>query len=398
MRFSAAIRHTGALIGLNLRGIPGRPGASLVAVIGVAAVVGVFAAVLSMAAGFERTMQSAGSASVAVVMRQGATTEMNSGLSYEQTQIIANAPGLAADAAGPLASAELYVVVDLPKKDTNTGANVPLRGVQPAAYGVRSHFALVAGRAFEPGRNELIVGRAAQAQFAGLDLGTNVSFGGSSWTVVGVFTAGGGVEESEIWCDARVLQPAYRRGNSFQSVRARLLDPGALDTFASALARDARLQVDVLRETDYYAQQSQSLTEFIRLIGYPIAILMAIGAVFGALNTMYSSVAARTREIATLRALGFGPVSVATATIVESMVLALAGGVLGAAIAYLWFNGFTVSTLNGASFSQVVFAFAVTPALLLQGLLGALVIGCIGGLPPAVRAARLPVIAALREL
>lgn len=398
MRIAAVIRQTWALIGLNLRGIPARPGASLVAVIGVAAVVGVFAAVLSMAAGFERTMQSAGSASVAVVMREGATTEMNSGLTYEQTQIIANAPGLAADTAGPLASAELYVVVDLPKKATNTSANVPLRGVQPAAYGVRTHFELLAGRAFEPGRNELIVGRAAQSQFAGLELGTNVRFGGSNWTIVGVFASGGGVEESEIWCDARVLQPAYRRGNSFQSVRARLVDPGALDTFARALARDARLQVDVLRESDYYAQQSQSLTEFIRLIGYPIAILMAIGAIFGALNTMYSSVAARTREIATLRALGFGPVSVATATIVESMVLALAGGLLGAAIAYLGFNGYTASTLNGASFSQVVFAFAVTPALLLQGLLGALMIGCIGGLLPAVRAARLPVIAALREL
>jgi len=398
MRIAAVIRQTGALIGLNLRGIPARPGASLVAVIGVAAVVGVFAAVLSMAAGFERTMQSAGSASVAVVMREGATTEMNSGLTYEQTQIIANAPGLAADTAGPLASAELYVVVDLPRKDTNTSANVPLRGVQPAAYGVRAHFELLAGRVFEPGRNELIVGRAAQSQFAGLELGASVRFGGSSWLVVGVFAAGGGVEESEIWCDARVLQPAYRRGNSFQSVRARLVDRAAFDDFTSALARDARLQVDVLRETDYYAQQSQSLTEFIRLIGYPIAILMAIGAIFGALNTMYSSVAARTREIATLRALGFGPVSVATATIVESMVLALAGGLLGAAIAYLGFNGYTASTLNGASFSQVVFAFAVTPALLLQGLLGALMIGCIGGLPPAVRAVRLPVIAALREL
>ncbi|MGB5209997.1 MAG: ABC transporter permease [Gammaproteobacteria bacterium] len=392
------LRQIAAVTAMNLRNLPARPGPSLVAVLGVAAVVGVFAAVLSMAKGFERTMVAAGAEDVAIIFRAGSTTELNSGLSFEQTQIIAGAPGIARVDGSPVTSAELFVVVDLPKKSTNTSANVPLRGVQPGGYAVRPNLRIVEGRPFEPGRNEIVVGRAAQRQFAGLDVGQTVRFGQTDWQVVGAFEDGGGVSESELWCDVRVLQPAWRRGNTFQSVRARLEDPAAIADLEAALAKDPRVEVDVFAERDYYAEQSEGLSRFIRLVGYPVSILMAIGAVFAALNTMYASVAARTREIATLRAIGFRPSAVALATLIESTVLALIGGVVGGALVYIIFNGFTVSTLNGASFSQVVFDFAVTPGLLEQGMIAALIIGLVGGLFPALRAARLPVVTALREL
>jgi putative ABC transport system permease protein len=395
------LRQAVAVTGMNLRSLPERRGASAVAVLGVAAVVGVFAAVLSMAAGFQQTMNSAGSESVAVVMRAGSTAELNSGLSHEQAQIVIDAPGVArGEDDRPLASAELYVIVDLPKKGAgeDSSANVPLRGIQPDGLKVRENIRIAEGRMFEPGRAEIIVGRGARGQFVGLEPGDQVRFGQSEWQVVGVFEAGGGVSESELWTDVRVLQPAYRRGNSFQSVRLRLETPEALERLEAVLKADPRVDVDVERETDYYAAQSQGLATFIRSIGYPLSVLMAVGAVFGALNTMYSSVAARTREIATLRALGFGGSAVAVATLVESLLLALLGGLLGAVITYILFNGYTVSTLNGATFSQVVFAFAVTPALLMQGIVAALIIGLIGGLLPGIRAARLPVVKALREL
>jgi putative ABC transport system permease protein len=394
-----ALKQAVAVTGINLRSIPARRGSSFVAVLGVAAVVGVFAAVLSMATGFQRTMMSAGADNVAVVLRAGATAELNSTLANEQVQIIAGAPGIARGADGrPLASAELYVVVDLPKIGSSTPANVPLRGMEPAGIEVRDNVRLTAGRMFEPGRAEIVVGRAAQGQFAGLELGESVRFGQSAWEVVGVFDAGGAVTESELWCDVRSLQSAYRRGNTFQSVRVRLDDPAGLSVLESALARDPRLDVDVEPEIAYYAEQARPLTQFIMWVGYPVSLLMAIGAVFGALNTMYSSVAARTREIATLRALGYGAVPVACSTLVESLLLAAAGGAMGAAIAYVLFNGYTVSTLNGSTFSQVVFAFAVTPKLLAQSCAAALIIGFFGGLLPAIRAARLPVLTALREL
>ena len=394
----AWLKQVVAITALNLRNLPSRPGPSAVAILGVAAVVGVFAAVLSMAKGFERTMIAAGSEDVAIVFRAGSTTELNSGLSYEQTQIIAGAPGITEIDGAPAVSAELYVVVDLPLKATNTSANVPLRGIQPGGYLVRPQLEIVEGRSFEPGRNEIVVGRAAQRQFAGLDVGRTVRFGQTEWEVVGAFEDGGSVSESELWCDVRVLQPAWRRGNSFQSVRARLTSPDAIEAFESELARDPRVEVDVFPERDYYAQQSEALSRFIRLVGYPVSILMAIGAIFAALNTMYASVAARSNEIATLRAIGFRPGAVAAATLIESSVLALIGGMVGALVVYLVFNGFTVSTLNGASFSQVVFDFAVTPELLQQGMIAALAIGLVGGLFPALRAARLPVVTALREL
>jgi len=383
---------------LNLRNLPRRAGSSVVAVIGVAAVVLVFAAVLSMAKGFERTMISAGSDDTAIVMRSGATSELTSGLSNEQVLIIADAPGVLKDGDDSVMSAELYVVVDVKKKASNTDANVPFRGVQAGALDVRKNVTLADGRLFEPGKNEIIVGRSAQQEFAGLDTGSTIRFGQTEWDIVGSFEAGGSVSESELWTDVRVLQGAYRRGNSYQSVRVKLQSEASLKELQAALEEDPRISPDVMTEKEYYSGQAAPLSQFIKIIGYPLTILMAIGAVFGALNSMYSSVSVRGKEIATLRALGFGPISILLSTMIESTLLALVGGLIGGAVAFLVFNGFQVSTLNGASFSQVVFDFAVTPDLLIDGLYAALIIGAFGGLFPAIRAARLPVAQALREL
>lgn len=383
---------------LNLRNLPRRFASSAVAVVGVGAVVLVFAAVLSMAAGLERTMLSAGSDDTAVIMRSGATSELNSGLSNEQTLIIGNAPGVVKDGDNAIMSAELYVITDVKKLSNQTDANVPFRGVQAGAFEVRDNIRISDGRMFEPGKNEIVVGRAAQREFMGLGVGDTIRFGQTEWAIVGTFDAGGSVSESELWTDVRVLQSAYRRGNSFQSVRVRLESPDSIETLRQALDEDPRIDSDVMSEREYYSSQSQGLVQFIKLIGYPLTILMAIGAVFGALNSMYSSVSVRGKEIATLRALGFGPTAVLLSTIVESVLLALVGGLLGGLLAYLAFNGFTASTLNGQSFSQVVFDFAVTPELLVQGMKAALIIGIVGGFFPAIRAARLPVAQALREL
>jgi len=387
-----------AVTWLNLRNLPQRLGSSVVAVIGVAAVVLVFAAVLSMAKGFERTMVSAGSDDTAIIMRSGSTSELNSGLSNEQVLIIGNAPGVLKNGDAAILSAELYVVVDVKKRSNDVDANVPFRGVQPGAFNVRKTVTIADGRMFEEGKNELIVGRAAQREFVGLETGSVIRFGQTNWTVVGSFEAGGGVSESELWTDVRVLQDAYRRGNSFQSVRVKLQSEQSIEELKAALEADPRINPEVMSEKEYYSGQAAPLSQFIKLVGYPLTVLMAIGAIFGALNSMYSSVSVRGKEIATLRALGFGPVSILFSTMIESTLLALVGGLLGGALAFVVFNGFQVSTLNGASFSQVVFDFAVTPDLLADGLIVALVIGAFGGLFPAIRAARLPVAQALREL
>jgi putative ABC transport system permease protein len=393
-----ALNQVIAVTALNIRNLPMRTATSLVAVVGVAAVVLVFAAIMSMAKGFERTMTLAGSLDTAIIIRAGSNAEMASGLSSDQVQVIETAPGIVRDEDGPVVSPELFVIVDIPLKSTGTGANVPFRGVGARAFDVRDATRLVDGRMFEPGKNELIVGRAAQSEFEGLELGAAIRFGRTDWQVVGVFEAGGGVAESEVWTDIRVLQGAYRRGNSYQTVRARLDGPGGLAELRDTLQADPRIDVDVYTEREFYSAQAQGTATFIRVLGYPITFLMAVGAIFGALNSMYSSVSTRGKEIATLRALGFGPVAVLVSTIIESTLLALVGGLIGGALAFLVFNGFTVSTLSGSSFSQVVFDFAVTPDLLGQGIVTALVIGLIGGFLPALRAARIPVAQALREL
>jgi putative ABC transport system permease protein len=292
----------------------------------------------------------------------------------------------------------LFVIIDLPKRSTGTDANVPLRGVERAAFKLRDNLQLVQGRLFEWGKNEVVVGVGAAQEFAGLDLGRKLQVGRNEWEVVGVFSANGGMAESEIWTDATVLQGAYNRGDSFQSVYVRLQSDDAFVQFAGSLTNDPRLNVKVIRQTDYYADQASGVSQLITNLGFPISLLMALGAMFGALNTMYGAVSARTREIATLRALGFGSGAVIFSVLLESLALALVGGVFGACVAYLVFNGFHTATMNWQSFSQVTFAFDVTPALVVTGILLAAAIGLIGGLFPAIRAARLPIAAALREL
>ena len=383
---------------LNLRSIPQRIAASLVAIIGVSAVVGVFAAVLSMASGFEKTMIAAGATDTAIILRAGSTGEMASAVSNEQIQIVSTSPGVRKDGNDPMVSGELYVVVDVAKKSTNESANVPLRGVQSAAYGIRDNMSIIEGRPFEPGKNELLVGRSAQRMFKGLEVGNIIPFGLTEWTVVGAFEDDGSVSESELWADVRVIQSIYRRGNSYQTMRVKLDSPDSIDVLRQTLADDPRIDVDVLNEREFYSAQSEAMTNLINAVGYPVTFLMAIGAIFGALNTMYSSISARGKEIATLRAIGFRPLSVLFSVIIESAALAIIGGILGGGLAWLFFNGFTVSTLNAASFSQVVFDFAVTGDLIRQGLVAAVVIGLFGGLFPAIRAVRIPVAAALREL
>ncbi|HKH48528.1 MAG TPA: ABC transporter permease [Thermoanaerobaculia bacterium] len=392
------LSQVAAVTWVNLRTIVERRGSSLATVVGVAGVVIVFVAVFSIAEGVRHALTSNATSDTAVVLRSGSDSEMMSGLGRDDTRIIAEAPGVRRSPAGPMASAELYVIVDVPKRSTGTDANVPLRGVQPAAFEVRDEIQILEGRRFEPGRNEVLVGRAAASQFAGLDLGNRLRWGQNEWTVVGIFSAGGGLAESEIWCDAGVLQPAYRRGNSFQSVYAKLESPDAFQKFKDALTADPRLDVKVIQESEYYAAQSEGLTTLIRALGIVITLLMGVGAIFGALNTMYAAVATRTREIATLRALGFRAGPVVLSVMTESLLLALLGGVVGAAIAYFGFNGFQTSTLNWATFSQLSFSFTVTPVLMGVGLACAVLMGLIGGLFPAIRAALLPVATALREL
>lgn len=383
---------------LSVRSLPQRAGPSIVAVVGFTGVVITFVAVLSIAEGFGAAMSNAGSPDTAIIMRGGSNAELNSALALESTRIIADTPGIRRGDVGPMSSAELFVIIDLPKKSTGTNANVPLRGIEPAAFDVRPEVRLVEGRRFASGTNEIIVGRSAANQFAGLEMGQTQRWGQNTWTVVGIFEADGTISESEIWCDARVLQPAYRRGNTFQSVITRLESPEAFQAFKDTLTTDPRLDVQVEREIDYYAANSTQVRAIITGIGSVIALLMGIGAVFGAVNTMYNAVATRTREIATLRALGFRASSVVLAVLVESAVLAAVGGGLGGAIAYLAFHGYQTATMNFQTFSQVAFAFTVTPALLTLGAAYSLVMGLVGGLFPAIRAARLPIVTALREL
>ncbi len=378
--------------------IPQRKGTAAATIFGIAGVVAVLVGVLSIGQGFHRAMTVSGSADTALILRGGSDSEMVSGLGREDTRVIADTAGLARTADGPLSSAELFVIINLPKRATLTDANVPLRGVEQAAFKVRDKFKIVQGRSFEWGRNEVIVGVGAAHAFAGLEVGSKIQVGKQDWQVAGIFTSGGGIAESEIWTDAKVLQAAYNRGDSFQSVYARLSSPGAFQGFKDALTTNPRLNVKVLRQSDYYADQSSSVTRLISTLGFLVAALMAVGAVFGALNTMYSAVATRTREIATLRALGFGSGPVVASVMFESLFLALAGGLLGGAIAYFCFNGFRTSTLNWQSFSQVTFSFDVTPQLLARGIVWAIVIGFVGGLFPAVRATRMPIATALRQM
>jgi len=380
---------------VGIAGLPQRWGASLVIVVGIAGVVAVLVAMLAMGAGFKATLDRTGSDDTAIVLRGGSQAETNSVITRDQIPLISALPGIARGADGqPLASPELSQVVNLPSKSDGTDANVQFRGVGPAAWALRPELKIVEGRKFGGGLRELVVGRGAQQQFRGLELGRQLKLANQMWTVVGAFAANDS-HDSELWADADVLGPAYQR-QAFQSVTVKLDGKNGFQELKTALAADPRLKLDVSTTHDYYAKQSEQLTKLINILGTVIGTIMAIGAVFGALNSMYAAVAGRAREIATMRALGFRGLPVVIAVMLETMLLALAGGMIGAAIAWLLFNGYQVSTL-GNNFSQVVFQFRVSPELLWTGLKWALGIGLVGGLFPALRAARLPVTTALRD-
>ncbi len=377
--------------------IPQRLGSSITTVIGIAGVVAVMIGVLSIGKGFKQTMEAGGDPSVAMIMRAGADSEMMSGLSRETTRIIADSEGIATNSRGVVSSAELFVIINLAKLNTGTDANVPLRGVEPMAFDVRSHFEIVEGRAFQWGTNEIIVGAKAALEFADLQIGSSIQMGANRWQVVGIFTDNGGISESEIWTDAAVLQPAYQRGDSFQAVYLKLKSPDQFQAFSDRLTQNPQLDVKVIRQVDYYAEQSGQLATLIKVLGIVIALLMSVGAVFGAINTMYTAVSNRTREIATLRALGFTSIPIMASVLIESICLALLGGSIGALITYLAMDGYQAATLNFTTFSQVAFAFAIDGKLVLGGMILAISIGTFGGFLPAFYASRVPIAAALRE-
>ena len=387
-----------AVTAMNLRNVTSRLASSIVALIGIAGVVTVLIGVLSISEGFRAVLDGSGADDVAIVIRSGATDEMGSTLEQTQTRVIADAKDIARDSSGAIASPELYVIIDVPLRTTGTAANVPLRGVGQQAAKLRQGFRIIEGRAFTPGTFEVIVGQGAAREFAGLSVGDRLRSGTTEWTVTGIFADRGSVAESEIWTDGSVLQNAYSRGPTYQSTRVKLTSASAFQPFKDALTTDPRLNVRLYTEKEYYEEQSRSLVTLIRTVGTAIAVLMGLGAVFAALNTMYSAVSARTREIATLRALGFSSGPVVISVLVEGLLIGLVGGLIGMVVAYFAFNGLRAATLNFASFSQITFAFTVTPPLLVQGLTYALLLGLLGGLLPSLRAARLPITTGLREL
>ena len=394
------LNQTTALTFVTLRTIPQRLGTSLVVVIGIAGVVGVLVSVLAMSEGFRHTLASTGRHDRVIMLRAGSDAELSSGLERAQVILVGPLPGVARDSGGhPLVSAELMVMVDLPRQGQTDPNNVPFRGVQPAAFAIRHELKIVSGRRFEPGVREVIVGKRAAQQFAGLHVGSTIAFRDSDWTVVGIFETGGDVHESEIWADAETTMSAFRRTN-YQSLTARLTDGSdtGFTAFKDLVSRDPRFSFSVLREPEYYAKQATVLSDLINLLGYTVAAFMAIGAMFGALNCMYSAIASRQVEIATLRAIGFGATPVVVSVMIEAVLLAVLGGAVGGTLAYLYYDGASLSMLNFNTFSQVAFDFRVTPRLLVQGLLWALSIGVVGGLLPAMQAARLPVTVALRTL
>jgi putative ABC transport system permease protein len=382
----------------NIRSVRARWTSTIVAVLGIAGTVGVFVAMLSLARGFRATLVSSGSEDNALVLRGGATSEMMSGIQLDMVKIMQDAPGVAHDGSNPLVTSEVVVIAPFPLRATGTDANVQIRGVSANVLQVRKNVKIVQGRMFQPGLSELIVGKNASATYSGLTVGNTVDFGSGHWQVVGIFDAGGSSFDSEVWCDARVLDDVYKRPtNIFQSATVHLTSAAAYQQFKDSVTSDPRLNVDVSREIDYYAKQSTTMTRLITVLGGLVAFVMAIGAIFGALNTMYSAVSERGREIGTMRALGFGAAAVVFSFLVEALFISFIGGAIGC-IAVLPLNGLTTSTMNMQTFSNIAFAFRITPLLLVGGIIFALAMGLLGGFLPAIRAARRPVALALREL
>ncbi|HIJ38305.1 MAG TPA: ABC transporter permease [Rhodospirillaceae bacterium] len=387
--------QTGAVIFINLRSLSRRFWMSLSTVVAIALVVSVLLAFLAMSAGFRHTIRGAGSPEIALIMRPGSEAEINSALAKEQLRLIEEAPGIAFEGGKPLVSGELYLVVDGRKRQGHSKANLPLRGIGAEGLALRRGFHITQGRMFQPGLNEIVVGSGLLKEFEGFELGKQIRFGTGEWTIVGVFDAGGTVLESELWADAAVVQSYFHRENYYQTVRIRLQSEAALGQLRSYLENDPRLKLEVISEADYFAKQASRTSDLILYLGWPLALAMACGALAGALNTMYNSVAARALEIATLRAIGFGGIPVFLGTLAESMALAVIGGLIGSAAAYVLFDGLTASTLGG-SFTQVVFNFRLTSTLVVQGFILALGVGLLGGVFPAFRAIRLPIASALQ--
>jgi len=382
----------------NFRSVKARWTSAIVAVLGIAGTVGVFVAMLSLAKGFKATLVSSGSEDNAIIMRAGATSEMTGSVTVDSLKIVQDGPGIARSSEGPLVTPEVVLVAPIPLKSTGTDANVQVRGVSKNVLQIRDKIKIVQGRMFTPGLTEIVVGKNANASYQGLTLGNTISLGSLNWKIVGIFDAGGSAFDSEIWGDAHLIGPAYNRPDTiFQSITAHLASPDSLQQLRDALTTDPRLNVDVIREVDYYSKQSYRLTRLITVLGGLVAAIMAIGAIFGALNTMYSAVAERGREIGTMRALGFGGPSVVFSFVIEALLIAFVGGLIGC-IAVLPLNGWTTGAMNLQTFSHMAFAFKITPDLLVQGIFFALAMGLVGGLLPAVRAASRPVASALREL
>lgn len=389
-------RQIGAVTAMNFRSLPRRVGTSLVVIIGIAGVVAVLVSVLAMSTGLIRTMENTGRDDRAIVLRNGSVAEPSSALDRNSARLIVDAAGIKRDAQGePILSAETMRILSMRKKADDAEISVVLRGVGPKLLEVRPELKIVEGRMFEPAVTEVIVGKSAHAQFKGLNVGDVVRSRGANWTVVGIFETGGDSHESSLMTSAETLISVDQRG-AFQSVTAMLESPAAFAAFKDSLSSNPALAVDVMRERDYYLQQSKTMSTIISVIAYVVGGIMAVGAVFAALNTMYSAVSARLQEIATLRALGFGSTAMVMSVLAEALVLALLGGVIGALIAWLFFNGNTVSTTSGMS--QMVFELSVSPQLMILGIVWACIIGVLGGLFPALRAARLPVAMALRAV
>jgi putative ABC transport system permease protein len=388
-----------AVTGMNLRNIPERWSSSLVAVLGIGGVTLVLVALLSIAAGFKVALEGSGSDDVAIIMRSGSTNELSGGYGVDTVTVVSDAPGIKRDAQNkPIMSPELYVLVDGRMRGKDASTNLPLRGVSEMAPKVRKSFKLVEGRMFKEGTNEVVVGDGVVKQYEGLEVGKKVRWGNTDWTVVGRYTDGGGIAESEAWGDTRVVQQAWRRGNSFQSIRAKLANAGALKTLKDSLTKDPRVRVGVQTEREFYADQQKLMSTIINTVGWTLAIMMGIAAFFAALNTMYNAVNSRVREIATLRALGFSGAAVASSVRNEALVLGAIGGSIGGLLAWVFLNGMHSSTMNWASFSQITFAFTVTPQLILTGIIYGMILCRAAGFFPAWRAARMPITSGLREL
>src|SRR5712692_7077693 len=386
-------------VSYNFRSIRERWTSTIVAVLGIAGTVGVFIAMLSLARGFRATLVSSGSEDNALITRAGATSEMTSGVALDAVKIIQDAPGIARDADGPMLTAEAVLMAPIPLRSTGTDANVQLRGVSPNVLAIRRSVKIIEGRMFQPGLSEVIVGKNARSTYTGLTLGNTIWLGSQRWQVVGTFDAGGSAFDSEVWGDPHLLNAAYppRPETLSQSVTVHLASPAALQQLKDALTTDKRLNVDVTREIDYYSKQSTRMTQLITILGGLVAAIMAIGAIFGALNTMYSAVSERGREIATMRAIGFAGPSVVFSFVIEALLIAFVGGLIGC-IAVLPLNGLTTGAMNLQTFSHLAFAFKITPELLVKGIIFALAMGVVGGLLPAIRAAVQPVATALRSL